>query len=91
MDPNSDEEIQLKQEMDVIITVLNRIFDEDNIKYYIGSRYNSSNFINHKQLNTPEEIPLNNMNRFILLFIAVFSFPLANLSAQGSERNFKSG
>ena len=31
------------------------------------------------------------MNRFILLFIAVFSCPLANLYAQGNEHNFKIG
>jgi hypothetical protein len=61
-------ESQITQERDVIITVLNRIFDEDNIEYYIGCRSNSKNCkinINMKKLNKPEEIPLNNMNSFI--------------------------
>lgn len=43
----------IQKEMDVIITVLNRIFDEDNAKYYIGNITPV-----HKKTN----IVLNNMN-----------------------------
>lgn len=41
---------KLKAEMDVIITVLNRIFDEDNKEYYIGNKNNVIHV--HKNTNT---------------------------------------
>ena len=37
----------LKAEMDVIITVLNRIFDEDNKEYYVGNKNNVVNIHRH--------------------------------------------
>jgi hypothetical protein len=45
----------LQQEMDVIITVLNRIFDEDNTEYYIGSQ-NRLNIIHNKTNSILENI-----------------------------------
>lgn len=55
--PNSKNAAQydpdIQKEMDVIITVLNRIFDEDNTKYYIG---------NIAPIHKNTNIVLNNMN-----------------------------
>lgn len=48
----------LKKEMDVIITVLNRLFDEDNKEYYIGNK----DKIQH--IHNKTNIILGNINKF---------------------------
>ena len=34
-------DLEIKEEMDVIITILNRLFDEHDIQFYIGNRMNN--------------------------------------------------
>jgi len=52
-------EPEIKEEMDVIITVLNRMFDEDNKDYYIGRNINKNKLWNiHPKVN----IFLNDIN-----------------------------
>jgi len=59
----------IQQEMDVIIDVLNRIFDEDNKEFYIGIRHrDNTNYVNnHYKLYEPHKLTnnvLQNMNMY---------------------------
>lgn len=61
--PIYDEDV--KKEMSVIITVLNRLFDENNQDFYIGTRYNynkSYNTWNNTQNNTQNNTLRNTQN-----------------------------
>lgn len=51
---------ELQKEMNVIITVLNRLFDEDNKEFYIGNNCNKMTLIHNKT-----NAVLNNVNKHI--------------------------
>jgi hypothetical protein len=61
---------ELQKEMDVIITVLNRLFDETDDKYYIGNKNyyinNDNYYINNKQLHLHNKTNnvLKNINKY---------------------------
>ena len=64
-------DIEINEEMNIIIRVLNRLFDEKNTEYYVGDRnkillINDKN-INNKNKNKSVNKVLNNINKYSIL------------------------
>jgi len=74
---------EIQSEMNVIITVLNRIFDEDNNDYYIGNT--NTSYINLNKVNAV----LNNINKHTIYFTRKNYGKSAISSFINNKRNMK--